>query len=65
LCDQMSELLQDFADDYAYTIETVDIDRDPALQARFNEWVPALYRGNNEICHHFLDLVRLEDALQG
>ncbi len=63
LCDEMRSLLQDFSTDYTYRIEVVDIDTDPDLKERFNEWVPALYRGSEEICHHFLDLKRLEAAL--
>ncbi len=63
LCDEMRDLLRDFADDYTYVIDAVDIDGDPALRERFNEWVPALYLGEKEICHHHLDLARLRAAL--
>ena len=63
LCDEMTSLLQEFAADYTYQIDSIDIDADPALRERFNEWVPALYRGSDEICHHFLDLARLQALL--
>lgn len=64
LCDEMRSLLQDFSTDYTYSVEVIDIDADPILRERFNGWVPALYRGTEEICHHFLDLASLEAALR-
>ena len=64
LCDEMRHLLQAFSTDYTYSVEVIDIDADPMLKERFNEWVPALYRGSEEICHHFLDLRALQKALK-
>jgi len=64
LCEDMSALLQEFSADYTYIIDSVDIDSDAVLRERFHLLVPALYRGDDEICHHFLDLSRLQAALQ-
>lgn len=63
LCDEMISLLQEFSTDYTYKVEIIDIDTDPVLKERFNEWVPALYQGTEEICHHFFDLESLKTAL--
>jgi hypothetical protein len=42
------------------TVDVVDVDADPALVARFDELVPVLFAGGQELCHYFLD----EAALQ-
>lgn len=41
----------------AFEIEVIDVDADPALEARFNELVPVLYGelDEPELCHYFLD----------
>lgn len=41
----------------AFDIDVIDVDADPALEARFNELVPVLYGdpGEPELCHYFLD----------
>ena len=40
-----------------FDIDVIDVDADPALEARFNELVPVLYGdlGEPELCHYFLD----------
>lgn len=45
------------------TLEVVDVDADPALEARYDERVPVLTLDGAEICHHFLDGPRLLAAL--
>ncbi|HBF51382.1 MAG TPA: thioredoxin family protein [Massilia sp.] len=41
----------------SFEIEVIDVDADPALEARFNELVPVLYGdlAEPELCHYFLD----------
>lgn len=41
----------------AFEIDVIDVDADPALEARFNELVPVLYGdiSESELCHYFLD----------
>ena len=36
-------------------VEEVDVDRDPALEARWGTSVPVLLAGERELCHHRLD----------
>lgn len=41
----------------AFEIDVIDVDADPALEARFNELVPVLYGelDGPELCHYYLD----------
>lgn len=45
---------------FGFVVEVVDIDRDDRLRALYDEKVPVLSDGEQEICHYFLD----EAALQ-
>jgi thioredoxin reductase (NADPH) len=40
--------------EYGATLEVLDADADPTL-ARYDELVPVLLLGEQEICHYFLD----------
>jgi len=63
LCDDMRATLVELLDGRAVRVTELDVDADPALFARYNEWVPVLKRGEREICHYFIDAVALEQAL--
>lgn len=48
------------------TIVELDVDADPALEARFGERVPVLLQGGvdgRELCHYTLDAKRVREAL--
>jgi len=36
-------------------VEEIDVDGDPALEARWGEKVPVLLAGERELCHYRLD----------
>lgn len=56
LCEEMAEALGPLAAELGFTVETVDVDEDPALEARYGERVPVLVDPEGEeICHYFLD----------
>ena len=63
LCDDMRATLAELLHGRAVSVTEVDVDADPALFARYNEWVPVLKRGDHEICHYFIDAVALKQAL--
>ena len=63
LCDDMIAALIAVQAEHAFTLEVVDVDADPALEARYDERVPVLVCDGAEICHHFLDRDRLMQAL--
>jgi len=60
LCEEMHRALLPFQQRYGFDLELVDVDSDPALEACFDEKVPVLMSGEEEICHYHLD----EKALQ-
>ena len=43
--------------------QTIDVDADEALVARYNELVPVLLAGDTEICHWHLDEAKLRAFL--
>ena len=60
LCEEMVQALRPHAAELGFTVEAVDVDADPALEARYGEKVPILVDAQGEeICHYFLDLEAL------
>lgn len=64
LCHTMLEQLKPWQQRYGFELEVLDVDADPALEARFDELVPVLMDGETEICHYHLDAARLEAHLK-
>jgi hypothetical protein len=47
-----------------FGIEVLDVDADPALEAKYNELVPVLVDGEGrELCHYFLDVAKVREYL--
>jgi glutaredoxin len=64
LCEDMRRALEGLEDELQFTVQSVDVDSDPVLEARFGDLVPVLVGPDgNEICHYFLDLTALTDRL--
>jgi len=59
LCAEMRRDLTALEGRLAFTVESVDIDGDPDLVARYGHKVPVLVGGGEEICHYFLDETQL------
>ena len=59
LCDDMRTALQPLQGGLSFSVEVVDVDDHPALEARYGELVPVLLDGETEICHYFLDPAKL------
>lgn len=63
LCDDLLAALRALETlEQPFDIAVLDVDADPALEARFNELVPVLYPGaptdnpsGDALCHYFLD----------
>ena len=64
LCEVMLQALRGLQSDMEFEVSLVDIDREPDLRQRYDEWVPVLCRGELEICHYQLDLEALNRALR-
>ena len=45
------------------SIEIVDVDRDPQLEAEFGEWVPVLFADGKRLCHYHLDTLKVDEYL--
>lgn len=65
LCHDMEEALQPLLAELGLSLKVLDVDADPALEARYDELVPVLLLGEQEICHYFLDETKLRAALAG
>ena len=63
LCEVMLQALRGLQARLDFELRLIDVDRDAALSRRYGEWVPALYRGEREICHYHLDEAVLLRAL--
>ena len=64
LCEDMLRALESLQDELQFSVETVDVDADSALESRYGELVPVLVGPDGrEICHYFLDLTALKDRL--
>jgi len=67
LCDDMLAALRPLAAAHGATIEVVDVDADPALEAAWGDSVPALFLGapaaGTLLCRYHLDAGRVEAAL--
>jgi hypothetical protein len=63
LCDDMLAALKPVLAEFGATVDVLDIDADPALEARFNELVPVLMCDGVELCHYRFDEVRVRAAL--
>ena len=59
LCDEMRDALAPLAAAAGATIEELDVDSQPALEARWGEHVPVLLAGEHELCRHRLDRAAL------
>ena len=65
LCEEMATALSELQKSLDFTFTVVDVDADPAIEARFGELVPVLTDAEDrEICHYFLDPAALRAALR-
>ncbi len=63
LCLEMELALHPLADEFGLEVEVLDVDTDPELLALYDERVPVLLHGDEELCHYFLDLAKVRDYL--
>lgn len=63
LCEDMEVEMARRAIESGFTLELVDIDESDVLRQKYNEWVPALFLGEAEVCHHFLDPATLNQVI--
>lgn len=63
LCHDMEAALAPLAAEFGATVTVVDVDADPALEARYDELVPVLLHGENELCHYHLETAKVREYL--
>ena len=59
LCEEMREAVRPLAETAGLAVREIDVDGDPALEARWGELVPVLLAGERELCHYRLDRAAL------
>jgi acetylornithine deacetylase/succinyl-diaminopimelate desuccinylase-like protein len=59
LCDEMREALAPVATAAGCSVEEIDVDADPALEARWGGLVPVLLAAGHELCHYRIDRTAL------
>ncbi|TWO80269.1 glutaredoxin family protein [Denitratisoma oestradiolicum] len=63
LCDDMLAALEALRGQHGFEVRVVDVDADPVLEARYDEWVPVLEAEGRELCHYFLDEAKVREYL--
>jgi thiol-disulfide isomerase/thioredoxin len=63
LCDDMAAALAPLAIEWGVDVRYIDVDTDPAIEARYGENVPVLTHGDTMLCQHFLDPERVRAYL--
>jgi len=64
LCDQAREVIEPLAKDAGVRFSEVDIDDDPSLLQRYNEVVPVVLIGKNEVSREKFDAGKFKKQLQ-
>ena len=60
----MLAALESLRGEFVFEVAVVDVDADPALEARYDELVPVLADGEGrELCHYHLDLPKVREYL--
>lgn len=55
LCEEMKCQLEQFQQQYRFSLNVVDVDADSYLKLHYGERIPVLAAGEQEICHYHLD----------
>lgn len=64
LCDDMEQALRECEAELDFETQRVSIDNHPELEQAYGTRVPVLACDSVEICHYFLDMQALKNALQ-
>ena len=63
LCHDMQEALAPLLAESGARLVVLDVDADPALEAKYDELVPVLLHGENELCHYHLETAKVREYL--
>lgn len=59
LCDDMLAALRPLQQELGFSLDTIEVGEDPALEQRYGTRVPMLTSPQGELCHYFLDAERV------
>lgn len=65
LCEDMLAALEALRGEHSFSVEVIDVDSNPALEAKYDELVPVLEAEGRELCHYFLDVAKVREYLSG
>ncbi|SEH07790.1 glutaredoxin family protein [Candidatus Venteria ishoeyi] len=63
LCEDMQQALMPLQTEYGFSLHIVDIDADDHLRVLYNERIPLLMAGEQEICSYVLNETMLRNFL--
>jgi hypothetical protein len=63
LCHDMEMAIAPLAAEFGAKLTVLDVDEDPLLEAKYDELVPVLLHGENELCHYHLDEPKTREYL--
>lgn len=63
LCHDMEAAVLPLVAELGAILRIVDVDADPELEAKYDELVPVLLLGEDELCHYFLDAAKVREVL--
>ena len=59
----MLAALQALRGEHEFSVEVMDVDAHPDWVVRYDQLVPVLVLGNEEICHYFLNTAKVREVL--
>ncbi len=65
LCHDMEIALAPLVSEFGVSLQVIDVDAYPELEAKYDELVPVLLHGDIELCHYFLDEPKTREYLAG
>jgi thioredoxin reductase (NADPH) len=63
LCHDMLAALDALRGEFSFEVTVLDVDADPQLEAKYDEFVPVLEADGKELCHYFLDVPKVREYL--
>ncbi len=61
----MLAALEALRGEFSFVVDVRDVDADPQLACRYDEWVPVLEADGSELCHYFLNEGVVRQHLEG
>jgi glutaredoxin len=65
LCHELVDALLPLAAELGWTVQVIDVDQHPELEARWDELVPVVLAGDTELCHYHLDTAAVRAYCSG